>query len=293
MRNCHRDAVKDITFSADKDNTYALPFFNEDNNDKTNFYYQSKGGWGRYHNENIDLTKEDSNSSVEYSETLSYLRMCSKVNDLFSIGQNNLKDGDIYYVYDLNDYIDAGGEEEEGKTLSHFFKVRDYLDTDYLSGWENIDLTKDTDDAKKAKYLESIITNMSGNNPHTGYGNYDCGKSYLDNMLKPFTNIENSQLSDEQINSVQFAASQVTDNDKIKLLGKICKTVKNNIVLSQDNVTNNDTKDNYFLNSKILFMTNNTKGDNKGLFKTYFRNIILPYVMQVIPSTTILVLQNY
>lgn len=286
--------VKDITFSSDKDNTYALPFFDESCNDKTNFYYQSKGGWGRYHNDNIDLTKEDSNSSVEYSETLSYLRMCSKVNDLFSVGQNNLKDGDIYYVYDLTDYIEAGGEEEEGKTLSHFFKVRDYLDTDYLSGWKNIDINDGSDDAKKALYLEGIITNMSGNNPHTGYGNYDCGKSYLDNMLKPFSNIENSQLNDSQINSVQFTASQVTDNDKIKLLGKICKADNdNNIILSQNNVTNNDTKDNYFLNSKILFMKNNTKGDTKGLFKTYFRNTILPYVMQVIPSTTILILQNY
>lgn len=282
--------VKDITFSADN-STYALPFFNADSNDKTNFYYQSKGGWGRYHNDNIDLTKEDSNSSVEYSETLSYLRMCSRVNDLFSVGQNNLKDGDIYYVYDLSDYIEAGGEESV--TPTHFFKVRDYLDTDYLSGWKNIDITDGSDDAKKALYLESIITNMTGNNPHTGYGNYDCGKNYLDNMLKPFSNIENSLLEDEQIDSVQFSATQVTDNDKIKILGKICKAKDNNIILSKDYVTNYDTKDNYFLNSKILFMKNYTKGDEKGLFKSYFRNIILPYVMQVIPSTTILVLQNY
>lgn len=287
--------VKDVTFSADK-STYALPFFNSDCNDKTNFYYQSKGGWGRYHNDNIDLTKEaDTDSSTEYSETLSYLRMCSKVSDLFSIGQNNLKDGDIYYVYDLTDYIEAGGVLKDDEVPTHFFKVRDYLDTDYLSGWTMINPSDGSEDAKKALYLENIITNMSGNNPHTGYGNYDCGKYYLDNMLQPFANIDNSQLNDEQVNSVKFTASQMTDNDKIKLLGKICEADKktHNIVLSQKNATNNDTKNNYYLNSKILFMKNNTKGDSKGLFKEYFRKVILPYIMQVIPSTTILILQNY
>lgn len=284
--------VKDITFTSDN-STYALPFFDEDNNDKANFYYQSKGGWGRYHDDNIDLTNEttQSTSSIEYSETLSYLRMCSKVSDLLSIGQNNLKDGDIYYVYDLTDYLDAGGEE--GVTPTHFFKVRDYLDTDYLAGWKMIDTTDGSDDAKKALYLESIITNMSGNNPHTGYGNYDCGKNYIDNMMKPFANIEESMLSDEQVNSIQFTSSQMTDNDKIKLLGKICKVNGKETIFSKNNVVNNDTKNNYYLNSKILFMKNNTSGDANGLFKTYFRNIILPYVMQVIPSTTILVLQNY
>ena len=284
--------VKDVTFTADN-STFALPFFNADNNDKENFYFQSKGGWGRYHNGNINLANDISqtDSAIEYSETLSYLRMCSKVRDLFSVGQNNLKDGDIFYVYDLSDYIDIGGEESV--TPTHFFKVRDYLDTDYLSGWKMIDITDGSVDAKKALYLESIITNMLGNNPHIGYGNYDSGKNYIDNMLKPFSNIENSSLSDAQINSIKFSATQMTDGDKIKLLGKVCNVENNETILTKENVTNYDTKDNYYLNSKVLFMKNNTEGDVNGLFKTYFRSTMLPFIMQVIPSTTILVLQNY
>ena len=282
--------VKNIFFSSDN-STFALPFFKEDN-DKTNFYYQSKGGWGVFHNENINLAESTQNvSPIEYSETLSYLRMCSNVSDLLSIGQNNLKDGDIVYVYDLTDYIENGGEENV--TPSHYFKVKDYLETDYLRGWIMIDIADGSDDAKKAKYLDNIVTNMLGNNPHSGYGNYDCGYNYINGLLKPFSNIESSNLSDDEINSVQFEAVQMPDSDKIKILGKICEEKNKSVLLKQSSVINNDSVDNYFLNSKILFMKNNTKGDENGLYKTYFKSVMLPYIMQVIPSTTILVLQDF
>ena len=46
----------------------------------------------------------------------------------------------------------------------------------------------------------------------------------------------------------------------------------------------------YFLNSKIVIMKNL---NNNVLYKRYFNSIILPYLLQVVPSTTIFVLENF
>ena len=48
--------------------------------------------------------------------------------------------------------------------------------------------------------------------------------------------------------------------------------------------------DKQFLNSKVVIMKNL---NNSTLYKRYFNSIILPYVLQVIPSTTIFVLENF
>lgn len=46
----------------------------------------------------------------------------------------------------------------------------------------------------------------------------------------------------------------------------------------------------YLINSKVLIMRNL---NNNTLYKRYFNSIILPYLLQVIPSTTIFVLENF
>lgn len=51
-----------------------------------------------------------------------------------------------------------------------------------LYGWKNVSedeiKTGKSSDAKRIYYLESIIENGEGNNPHVGYGDYDCGNTY-------------------------------------------------------------------------------------------------------------------
>ena len=52
-----------------------------------------------------------------------------------------------------------------------------------------------------------------------------------------------------------------------------------------------ETKKNiYYLNSKVVYFKNNI--DN-AQYKKYFKNVIMKYLMQVIPSTTILILQGF
>lgn len=46
----------------------------------------------------------------------------------------------------------------------------------------------------------------------------------------------------------------------------------------------------YYLNSKVLVFTNNINSD---AYKKYFFDVIIHYVMQVIPSTTIVILENF
>ena len=48
--------------------------------------------------------------------------------------------------------------------------------------------------------------------------------------------------------------------------------------------------DEYIINSKYFVFENMIDND---LYKEYFREHILPYIMQVIPSTTILVLKGF
>ena len=50
-------------------------------------------------------------------------------------------------------------------------------------------------------------------------------------------------------------------------------------------------KTKYYLNSKVIYLINNINNNNE--YKKYFLNVIIKYLMQVIPSTAIFVLENF
>jgi len=51
---------------------------------------------------------------------------------------------------------------------------------------------------ERAQYIDSIISSSIGNNPHTGYGNYDLGGEFYEYMQRPFKYyLDNYILSDE------------------------------------------------------------------------------------------------
>ena len=122
--------------------------------------------------------------AFNWTETLSYLHVVSTVEDLLNVNPNSVFNGDVYYVVNVNDYIDY---TEEDTLKSNFFVLKNDFAPDIFSSWENIDL-KDSDsiDAQKAKYLDSIILDTLGNNPHVGFGRYDKGGEYFEYMRKPF-----------------------------------------------------------------------------------------------------------
>lgn len=313
--------------------TYLIPYYDQRKIYDGDFTFQSKGGW-------FYQGDEKTTNPFKWTETLSYLHVVSTVKDLLSVNPNSVTNGDIYYVVNVNDYIDY---TEANNTLnSNFFVLKTDFAPDLFSSWTNIDLSKTDDyDAQKAIYLDSIILDTLGNNPHVGFGGYDKGETYFEYMKKPFKfAIERNFFNYddmEEANDVKFDVDDedteaVKSSDKIKIFAdqkdikddedideeyeKLTKISYINIYensksLSEKNYNeldkekkfkyrkcveyNKDTvrearKNIYYLNSKVVYFEN--KIDNEQ-YKKYFKNVIMKYLMQVIPSTTILILQGF
>ena len=287
-------AVKDYVFSDGK--TYVIPYIDKEKElDKKNFYYQSKGGWGKYIDNTTVIDNNYQDDGINYCETTSYLRMCQNVGELKNISQNDITEGDICYVFDINDYTEVTGETPT-VAVTHYFIARK---TDFMYVWDNVNQNSNEAIRKKVDYVKNIVTSLVGNNPHCGFGKYDLGKSFIDSITHPFTNIEQNPLtglSDDEVNdtNANFTYSIVNDSDKTKVFADTYVYKDNadgsaTITKSMDK----ETKEKYYINSKLVMLTNTVRGDEKGLYKTYFREKILPYLMQVIPSTTILILRNF
>ena len=287
-------AVKDYVFSDGK--TYVIPYIDKEKElDKKNFYYQSKGGWGKYIDNTTVIDNNYQDDGINYCETTSYLRMCQNVGELKNISQNDITEGDICYVFDINDYTEVTGETPT-VAVTHYFIARK---TDFMYVWDNVNQNSNETIRKKVDYVKNIVTSLVGNNPHCGFGKYDIGKSFIDDITHPFANIEQNPLtglSDDEVNdtNANFTYSIVNDSDKTKVFADTYVYKDNadgsaTITKSMDK----ETKEKYYINSKLVMLTNTVRGDEKGLYKTYFREKILPYLMQVIPSTTILILRNF
>lgn len=297
--------------------TYLIPYFNQDKIYDGNFYFQSKGGWCY----DKDSQEGDEINSYGWQETLSYLHVVSTVGDLLNVNPNSgVQNGDIYYVVNINDLVDYS--EEDYKFNSHFFVLRDVYNPEMFSSWDLLDLSGEVYEnmeegdekelfksyVKKANYLNNIIPDNIGNNPHVGYGRYDLGNEYLEYMKQPFKySIDSKNLDDiliEEAEKIQFEISEPIKTedrtDKIQIFND--KRLDNEETLFDDSgieypyrfydkeLTIEKSKNEYYLNSKVLYFKNNIDNDN---YRQYFKEIIMKYVMQVIPSTTIIVLENF
>ena len=176
--------------------TYLIPFYDQGKIYDGNLYFQTKGGWC-YHKDGeeteVDISK--------WTETLSYLHVVSQISDLLNVHPNSVKNGDIYYVVNVNDYIEYA-ENAEDTLYSHFFVLEDDYNPESFSSWTNINLDEEfyeesadfseeevakyTEYSKKANYLDSIVPYNIGNNPHVGYGKYDMGEEFFEYMKQPF-----------------------------------------------------------------------------------------------------------
>ena len=311
--------------------TYLIPYYDQRKMYDGNFTFQSKGGWF-YQGDN-------EGNPFKWTETVSYLHVVSTIKDLLNVNPNSVTNGNIYYVANVNDYIDY---TEENTLKSRFFVLNNDFAPDIFSSWKNIDLndTKD-ENAERAKYLDSIILNTLGNNPHVGFGGYDKGETYFDYMKKPFKYaIDRNFFSYEDMEEAKEILFDIDEQDtktinpsgKIKIFAdqndmnkdkdiikdykNITKTTYINIYQKGKSLTtkeykalieedkpkyrkcieyNRDAvreakKNIYYLNSKVVYFTN--KIDNEH-YKKYFKNVIMKYLMQVVPSTTILILQGF
>ena len=319
--------------------TYLIPFYNQNKiYDGYKLYFQTKGGW--LYNK-VDENEEEPNP-YNWTETLSYLHVVPQVKDLFDINPYDIREGDIYYVVNINDYINY----TEVELYSNFFVVKNQFMPELLNSWVNLNLNEgfyeDEEDAekydeyvKKAIYLDSIIPYTIGNNPHVGYGNYDQGKEYLDYMKKPFKFsidekhlIYEDEVDADKINFDKNVSGSTTNEngkpywvhypdavnneDKIQIFVKgedEDGVIKEKYDIVNDILNPSEThwgvldyntydmekakeliKEKYFLNSKVIHFKNLIQGNN---YKLYFREVILKYLMQLIPSTTIFIMEGF
>ena len=288
--------------------------------------------------EYFEKEKEKENQ-FKWTETLSYLHVVSTIKDLLNVNPNSVTNGNIYYVANVNDYIDY---TEESTLKSNFFVLNNDFAPDIFSSWKNIDLNDKSDkNAERAKYLDSIILNTLGNNPHVGFGGYDKGETYFEYMKKPFKYaIERNFFSyedKEEANEIEFEIDEKdteanNSSDKIKIfadqndmnedediiedyreLTKIqyINIYENTVSLTEEEYNELDEEEKlkyrkcieynrdavreakkniYYLNSKVVYFTNKINNEH---YKKYFKNVIMKYLMQVVPSTTILILQGF
>lgn len=253
--------------------TYLIPYYDQTKMYDGNLYFQNKGGWF--------YKKDDESTEIDFSkwtETLSYLHVVSQVKDLLNVNPFGIRNGDIYYVANLNDYIDY--TETTDTLYSHFFVMENELMPEEISSWGNINLEDDDSYAKKAKYLDTIIPYNIGNNPHVGYGDYDMGNEFFEYMKKPFKCA---------LDKEYFASPYYEEADNIEF--KVSKRIVAKYDIEDDEkiqIINNNDK--YYLNDKVIIFKNNIDNDE---YKKYFKTVIINYLMQVIPSTAIFVLENF
>ena len=159
---------------------------------------------------------------------------------------------------------------------------------------------------KKMQYLDNIFSTNLGNNPHVGYGQYDDGAKYLEYMKLPFKYlIDNSSLLEnsslyELAKKFEFPLGE-TLSDKIQIMNSRNGGKSDYVTYSvnKDEITKkyeliddeHNVEKRWFINTKVITIENKLGTNN--LFNDYFKSIIMPYVMQVIPSTTILKLKGF
>lgn len=246
-------------------------------------------------------------------ETISYLNIVSTISDLLNVPSITTNKGDIYYVVNISDFA-SYYDKEDIKEISHFFYLNSDFITSNYNSWVNIhndwgDKGNDKEQYywKKAQYLNSIVLNMLGNNPHVGYGFYDKGYSFALNLHEPFKNhVDNNDWVDEvpDINDLPVFEYEEQQGIKIDwglnkeeimyaLVPKDDDTEEDNTIYETNDDGDeilNDIPYRVSVNSKIVTLVN--KHSSK-MFKKYLKETIMPYVMQVIPSTTILILKGF
>ena len=310
--------------------TYLIPFYDQNKIYDGNLYFQSKGGWCYNKTDDEDTEKDP----FKWTETFSYLHVVSQVRDLLSVNPNGVSIGDIYYVVNLNDYI----EFSETGLFSHFFVLEDDFNTEKFDSWTNIDLsgqeyttangyTEDYTDednvvhegtiimykkyVQKALYLDSIIPYNIANNPHVGYGKYDKGEEFYDYFRLPFKysiDTNNFMTIDDKIEAetIDFELSEpitcLGNDEKVKIFADETAIIEENISSPIDtkgelryasydlDKIKEMAKETYFLNSKVIHFKNEINNNN---YRNYFKTVIMKYLMQIVPSTSIFILENF
>ena len=276
---------------------YIAPYFSQDKIYDGDVQFETNGGWGKHIN-SFNQLDNVVNQNYNYLETLPYIEIVQNCSQLLTINPYTIGEKTIFYVMDTSDYVEFNENIPDG--LSHYFKLINPINPNLKQSWKTIpmiDLVEEEynnfcnsntaftgvtyTDYLEAVYHDNMIQDNLGNNPHCGYAKYDLGTEYLEYCKQPFKySIDNYLITDYDIlESLKFLTFDI----------ETIYTTEKMINFIESENENQTIKYEYYLPSKLLILKNNINNDQ---YKDYLNNVILKYVLQVIPSTTILVLEN-
>ena len=341
---------------------YVIPWFDKLQVVDGNPYFQMYGGWCKIPKRSIKnkyapTVKNIITNNIDsvYEETIKNIKVVRKISDLTKMSQSTLIKNTVYYVYDIenfdsifgDDNITLNGGENKKKASNYFMLVKPeyyYNLQGENRGWENIPIedieSGEGDGGFRVLYLDSIIDDSKGNNPHGGI--YDDGREYLEYFKTLFKhtiandgftdmafNCESGEIEDD-IKTCGFALDDyVIDNVKTWFYSDTSAPNDMYLVRQNDRCEYETIKDdenneihngyvrvgaentNTFFNSMVnpynfeggekydeaaanslINIKNLTIDFNGGCadyeeFYDYFIKSILPYLKQMIPSTSI------
>ena len=258
-----------------------------------------------------------------YEETQNYLKFASDLNEMLDFTNSVVKEGMIVYVTDIENAANYGFT---GNDLSHYFVLENKDKSTTANGWSAVKQTDldnaSTEYAERIIYLESIRESTEGNNSHTGEGHYDDGKSYVNKLNSIFGGaIENNGLTRFTQADIEKAISKYTfnietgykDNKKCWYFGKgngewlgpedesegpdrDGMKYRDDVVNPEEGSKSDEPAANSIVNLKNIDIIFYYPFDEEGKtilplktdFEKYLLNVVMPYLEQVIPSTTIM-----
>lgn len=337
--------VKEVTANTEGQyygKTYVVPWYVNGKKYDNGMYFQCDGGWGKIKSNfyplsiNVDCTPKSAFSPTQidiYEETQNYLKFASDLNEMLDFTNSVVKEGMIVYVTDIENAANYGFT---GNDLSHYFVLKDKDKSTTANGWSAVTQTdldnasaldnESKKDVERIIYLESIRESTEGNNSHTGEGNYDDGKSYVNKLNSIFGGaIENNDLTRFTQADIEKAISKYTfnietgykDNKKCWYFGngygdkdgewldpedesegpdRDGMKYRDDVVNPEEGPKSDEPAANSIVNLKnvdiIFYYPFDEEGKTilplKTDFEKYLLNVVMPYLEQVIPSTTIM-----
>ena len=286
---------------------YIVPYFSQELIYDGDVQFETNGGWGKLMKLG-DNVYEIAEKQYDYLESVIYIDTLQNCKELTNVNMFDIGDKKVFYVIDLSDYAECNSDIPQDGNLSHYFKLVDKYNPQNFGSWRNIPLMVPTstgfitvkeayennksafsdycnnntafegityDDYLLAVYYDNVVPDNIGNNPHCGFGKYDLGNEYYEHLIQPFTYpLKNYSFSNSEAENI---AKLIRFNVGINNGEKMINTISN-------------PTENYYMPSKLLIFKNNINNDR---YREYFKKIILKYLLQVIPSTTILILENF
>lgn len=301
---------------------YLVPMFSQGLIYDGDVQFETNGGWGKFVDNGITLATA-SEAKYNYLETVSYIDVLQDCGQLTDVNMFDIGEKRIFYVMDLSDYASLNPDLPPDGNLSNYFKLVDIHNPQDAASWRCVPMfvivngTKHTvaevydedresfaaycnsitafqgityEDYLLADYYDKLQPDNLGNNPHVGNAKYDLGTEYYNYMSLPFYY---ALMKGTIMDSEAQAIAEMFHYD----ITSVTHTLTRDDGYSDDKVKNMIESDGsvYYIPSKIIIIKNNINNtqDVSGLYKEYLNKVVLKYLLQVIPSTTILLLENF